>query len=118
MDDMWHHVEQDEECFHCLFENWMKDDPGMSDLLSCPLSDEVRSSVVSYSLFALGYSHCTTTSCLLCSQESQQVIGLWCMNVVYNTYAYVMCIIPICAHYIDAMVIHTRCDLSAVVLHH
>ena len=80
---MWHHVEQDEECFHCLFENWMKDDPGMSDLLSCPLSDEVRSSVVSYSLFALGYSHCTTTSCLLCSQESQQVIGLWFMNVVY-----------------------------------
>ena len=101
VDDVWRHVEQDEECFHCLIEEWMKDDPGMSDLLSCPLSDEVRSSVVSYSLFALGCSHCTTTSCLLCSQESQQVIGLWFMNVVYNTYAYVMCM-----HYTNLCTLH------------
>ena len=61
MDDVWPHTERNDDCLHCLFEEWMKGDPGMSDLLSCPLSDEVRRSVLSCSLYALDYTPSTTS---------------------------------------------------------
>ena len=75
MDDVWPHTERNDDCLHCLFEEWMKGDPGMSDLLSCPLSDEVRRSVLSCSLYALDYTPSTTSDecpfCVFLVQSTQ-----------------------------------------------
>ena len=75
MDDVWPHTERNDDCLHCLFEEWMKGDPGMSDLLSCPLSDEVRRSVLSCSVYALDYTPSTTSDecpfCVFLVQSTQ-----------------------------------------------
>ena len=52
MDGAGPYTELNDDCLHCLFEEWMTGVPGKSNFLNCHLHDEVKS-VSSCSLYAL-----------------------------------------------------------------